>query len=76
LQSKEVCLHHQHDVKKNCCIYIHRRKLLVHELCDKSREARVNFVNWYRQAVREGKTNPTRIQQSEVLSKWIGDPPL
>jgi hypothetical protein len=47
---------------KYCCIHVHRRKILVHELCDTSREARVNFVNWYPQAVHEGKTNPTRIQ--------------
>jgi hypothetical protein len=47
LHSKWACLHHQHEMQQECCIYIQDNRVPLAKLYDTDHEARLSFVNWF-----------------------------
>jgi len=52
-------LHHQHELLKDCCIYMHIETTVVHRLHNTQLDARMNFVNWYLHVMHDVEIYPT-----------------
>jgi hypothetical protein len=52
-------LHHQHELLKNCCIYMHMKQVWFTDSTNTELDARMNFVNWYLHVMHDGEIYPT-----------------